>query len=73
VIGRVHPNTGLLAASVAVVLVPVDHRPESAPDGELLELRWVTRSELRELLRGDEPVDGLTASAFALLVALEQT
>lgn len=68
-IGHLYPNSGLLASSIAVVLVEAEADPVAARDEEMSELRWWTRAELDALLAGPEPVDGITAAALCLFDA----
>ena len=68
-LGEIHPDTGLLASTVAVVEVLVDPAQEAdrlPTDGETTASRWVDPAELASLVRGGGLRDGISLAALQL-------
>jgi 8-oxo-dGTP pyrophosphatase MutT (NUDIX family) len=68
VLGYLTPDSGLLAARVAVVLAEVDAESTTPEDTQEVEaIEWVDGIELRDRLRTGAIEDGFTLAAWALL------
>lgn len=70
VLGGVHPDSGVLGTTVAVVLVHVDAAASATADGvEVDAARWVPLDALPGLVARGELRDGISLAALALLWA----
>lgn len=66
-LGRVAPNSGLLAGRVAVVVGAYAGPAYGVDDdGEVAEVEWVAADELDAWLAGQEELDGITLAALYL-------
>jgi ADP-ribose pyrophosphatase len=65
-LGRIWPDTGLLAGSVGVVAADCGRADVRAGDGEALDPRWLTPAGLDEAIMMGLVRDGITLAALAL-------
>lgn len=66
-LGPIHPDSGLLSASVGVVLFVVDQGlPVQERDGEVDDVRWFPVDSLGELIVSGDLRDGVSLAAMAV-------
>jgi 8-oxo-dGTP pyrophosphatase MutT (NUDIX family) len=64
-LGRMTPDSGILAAAVHLFAAIYDHMPAAARDTtEVAAIRWVPLSELQAAVRSGEITDGFTFAAL---------
>ena len=68
-LGKLYADTGILASTVTVWLVPIDTRGDEVfiEEETAASHCWVTEEELRELIRSGELTCGITLAAYSLL------
>lgn len=67
-LGFIYPDSGLFAAQVGVVRIEIPSEAEGVDprDGEVNDERWVSPTELRDLILSGELRDALSLSALLL-------
>lgn len=69
-LGDIFPDSAVLANPLRVVAVAAGDTVNDG-DGEVEEIKWVSQSELEEMIRAGEICDGITLAAYSLWKTIE--
>lgn len=73
-LGKLYADTGILASTITVWLVPVDSRGDTSflEDETLASHFWVTHKEFATLIRDGDLVCGISLAAYSMLQAFKR-
>jgi hypothetical protein len=65
-LGKIYPDSGILAGHVEVVSCTVPPQERQAIDGEVDALQWVSLASLEEMIAGGQLQDAISLAAFSI-------